>query len=393
MNTATQPMITAETFQVPELDRTALPYIQQRIDQKTKPPGALGQLETLASQLALILGQSSFVKSSFEQSSVEESSQGTSSQQQSSHASSVSTLTTQPDRIDSIKPALLVFAGDHGIAEEGISIAPSAVTQQMVVNFLNGGAAINCFCRSFDIALTVIDAGLLLPVQYPQLVQQSLGRGTHNFTRQAAMSMQQVVSGMLRGRDIAYKHIEQNNNVLAFGEMGIGNTSSASAIMAALLKLPVNQCVGRGTGIDDTAFNKKTQLIEQALHLHRDQLECPLDIMASVGGFEIVQMVGAMLGTAEKERVILVDGFIATAAAMLAVGICPAAKAYMVFCHQSNEQGHQRMLQHLDATSLLSLDLRLGEGTGAALAIPLLRAAVAFYNDMASFESAGVEAV
>lgn len=364
MTTTTDTMITPDTFSVPQLDRSAASQIQQRIDQKTKPPGALGQLESLAHQLALVLNQSTDNKPS-----------------------------ATYDRIDAIKPTILVFAGDHGIAEEGISIAPSAVTQQMVLNFLHGGAAINCFCRSFNIELTVIDAGILLPVDHPKLIQQSLGLGTANFAKQPAMTMAQVVRGIHYGRNIAHQQVEHGHNVLGFGEMGIGNTSSASAIMAALLTTSAEDCVGRGTGIDDSAFNKKIKLIEQALQLHRDKLDCPLDILASVGGFEIAQMVGAMLGAAEKQTIILVDGFIATAAAMLAIQICPATKDYMVFCHQSNEQGHQRMLTHLQVRGLLSLDLRLGEGTGAALAIPLLQSAISFYNDMASFESAGVEAV
>jgi len=342
-------------FEIKSINRLNEETIQNKIDQKTKPPGALGLLESLAKQLALIIAID--------------------------------------DKIKIKQPTMLVFAGDHGIAEEGISIAPSAVTQQMVLNFLNGGAAINCFCRSNDMEIEVIDTGILLPIEDLRLTVQSLGNGTKNFSKQAAMPIQAVEEGIQLGANVAYKQIEKGVNVLGFGEMGIGNTSSASAIMAATLGFPVSECVGRGTGITDEAMDKKISLIEKALELHKNNLSCPLDILANLGGFEIVQMVGAMLATAEKQCVVLVDRFIATAAALMATKINKNVSDYMVFCHQSNEKGHQLMLQAMNAEPLLSLDLRLGEGTGAALAMPLLRAAACFYNDMASFESAGVEAV
>ncbi len=347
-------MITPDTFSIVPLDRSNEELIQQRIDQKTKPPGALGQLEPLAAQLALILGS---------------------------------------ECVELTRPAMLVFAGDHGIAEEGISIAPSAVTQQMVLNFLNGGAAINCFCRSNDIELEVIDAGILLPIADERLTIQSLGNGTRNISREAAMTMDQVVEGILLGKKVAEKHVSAGSQLLGFGEMGIGNTSSAAAIMAAILNIPADECVGRGTGISDEALERKTRLVAAALERHANDLDCPLDILRCLGGFEIVQMVGAMLATAEQKKIILVDGFIATAAALVAQRISPAVIDYMVFCHQSNEQGHQRMIRHMGGKPLLNLGLRLGEGTGAALAIPLLKAAASFYNDMASFADAGVDNV
>jgi nicotinate-nucleotide--dimethylbenzimidazole phosphoribosyltransferase len=341
-------------FDVNALDLTDQEFIQAKIDNKTKPQGALGSLESLATQLALITGK---------------------------------------DAIKLTKPTILVFAGDHGIAAEGISIAPSEVTQQMVLNFLNGGAAINCFCRSNQIEIDVIDAGILLPISDARLTVQSLGNGTHNFAKQAAMDIATATQGLKLGAEIAAKHMKNGSNVLGFGEMGIGNTASAAAIMSAITKLPVEECVGRGTGISDDAYAKKVQLIKQAMALHDGNLDLPLDIMASVGGFEIVQMTGAMLAVAQRKGVILVDGFITTAAAMLAVLMQPNALNYMVFCHKSQEKGHQLMLKHLDVDALLTLDLRLGEGTGAALAYPLLQAAASFYNDMASFEAAGIDAV
>lgn len=341
-------------FDISALDLTDHEFIQAKINNKTKPQGALGTLESLATQLALITGK---------------------------------------DAIKLTKPTILVFAGDHGIAAEGISIAPSEVTQQMVLNFLDGGAAINCFCRSNQIEIDVIDAGILLPISDPRLTVQSLGNGTHNFSKQAAMDVTTAEKGLKLGAEIATKHMKNGSNVLGFGEMGIGNTASAAAIMSAITKLPVKECVGRGTGISDEAYAKKVQLIKHAMALHASNLDSALDIMASVGGFEIAQITGAMLAVAQRKGIILVDGFITTAAAMLAVQMQPNALDYMVFCHKSHERGHQLMLQYLEVDALLTLGLRLGEGTGAALAYPLLQAAASFYNDMASFEAAGIDAV
>lgn len=341
-------------FAIKPLDLTDKHFIEQKINNKAKPQGALGTLESLATQLALITGKES---------------------------------------ISLNKPTILVFAGDHGIAAEGISIAPSEVTQQMVLNFLKGGAAINCFCRSNQIALDVIDAGILLAVDDPRLTVQPLANGTHNFAKQAAMDLETAQRGLKFGAAVAAKHMQNGSNVLGFGEMGISNSASAAAIMAAITKLPVEDCVGRGTGIDDSAYNKKVRLIKQALQLHQGKLESALDIMAHLGGFEIVQMVGAMLEVAQRKGVILVDGFITTSAAMLAVMMQPNAKDYMVFSHKSKEKGHQLMLEHLQVDALLMLELRLGEGTGVALAYPLLTAAASFYNEMDSFAAAGIEEV
>ncbi|TQV89618.1 nicotinate-nucleotide--dimethylbenzimidazole phosphoribosyltransferase [Aliikangiella coralliicola] len=341
-------------FDITPLTDSKRTAIQQKIDQKTKPPGALGRLEQLAMQLALITGS---------------------------------------DEIILNKPTMLVFAADHGIAKEGVSIAPPEVTQQMVLNFLNGGAAINCFCRANDIALEVIDAGILVPINAPKLTMQSLGRGTNNFVTLPAMSLEAVTKGFSLGAKVVYRMASEGCNVFGFGEMGIGNTSSASALMSAITGIPAEECVGRGTGISDEVYQKKLSLIQKALKRHKNSFDDTKQILSALGGFEIVQMVGAMLAAAECNSVVLVDGFIATVAALAAVKINPAARDYMVFCHQSEESGHQKLLQYLQATPLLSLELRLGEGTGAALAVPLLKAAQAFYNDMASFDSAGVDAV
>ncbi|PIE42785.1 MAG: nicotinate-nucleotide--dimethylbenzimidazole phosphoribosyltransferase [Gammaproteobacteria bacterium] len=361
-------------FDIKPLDLTNSQKLQAIIDNKTKPVGALGRLEALALRLALISGQAS--------------------QKERGGGIAESSL-FDPIVID--RPAMLVFAGDHGIAREGISIAPPEVTQQMVMNFLQGGAAINCFCRANDIQLEVIDAGMLCPVEHEHIQCQSLGSGTNNMAEDCCMSMEQVERGLSLGQVAAERNIKLGSNLLGFGEMGIGNTSSASAIQCCLMGLAAETCVGRGTGIDDNQFDKKVNLVNKALAFHRRRVKelasKPLEVMASFAGFEIVQMVGAMLATALHQKVILVDGYIATAAAMLAIRINKHCKDYMVFCHESGEHGHQLMLQELEVEPLLQLGLRLGEGTGAALAVPLLRAAAGFYNEMASFESAGVTVV
>ncbi|MCW8330825.1 nicotinate-nucleotide--dimethylbenzimidazole phosphoribosyltransferase [Photobacterium sp. SDRW27] len=339
-------------FTITSPDTSVLAQIQHKIDDKTKPQGSLGQLEDIAAQLALI---------------------------------------QQAESISITQPHLLVFAGDHGIAQHGLSIAPSEVTTQMVMNFLAGGAAINCFCRTNDMALKVIDTGTKLEADdHPQLVKQRLGNGTADFSQQAAMSVETATQGLMFGASLVADLHQQGCNLVGFGEMGIGNTSSAAAIMAAILNIPADECVGRGTGISDEQLQRKQALITQALDLHQSQLEDPLTILACLGGFEIAQITGGMLKAAELKMTILVDGFISTAAAMLATAMHPEANHYFIYCHCSEESGHQRMLQHLEAKPLFDLGLRLGEGTGAALTLPMLRSACEFYNNMASFSEAGV---
>lgn len=335
--------------------------IQQKIDQKTKPQGALGQLEALAQKLAAITG---------------------------------------PDRITLRKPRMLVFAADHGIAREGVSIAPAEVTQQMVMNFIHGGAAINCFCRANGMALSVIDAGMLATVDDAQVINQSLGHGTENFVTSPAMSLSTAKRGLLAGAELVKTFAAEGTNVFGFGEMGIGNTSAASALLSVFTGMSAEDTVGRGTGISDEVLTKKIRLIDQALQRHQalagfelDAEQSTLNTLAGLGGFEIIQIVGAMLGAAEQKSIILVDGFIASIAALAAVRLNENVRDYMVFCHRSDEQAHHYILDQLHAMPLLNLGLRLGEGTGAALAYPLLKAAASFYNDMASFADAGVTEV
>ncbi|PSW21351.1 nicotinate-nucleotide--dimethylbenzimidazole phosphoribosyltransferase [Photobacterium sanctipauli] len=331
--------------------------IQQRIDQKTKPVGALGQLEAVAHQMALIQSQG------------------------------------QPAAVTDIrieKPTVLVFAGDHGIANEGVSIAPSAVTQQMVLNFLAGGAAINCFCRANDVAIKVVDCGILVPVEdeHERLVKQRLGEQTANFAAEPAMSEEQVTQGLEYGQQVVQQVIDGGCNLVMFGEMGIGNTSSASALLAAISHEPAERCVGLGTGISGEQLNRKVQLVAQGVA--RCNTQAPSQLLAELGGYEIVQMVGGFLAAAKNRVPVLVDGFIVTVAALVAVKLDPRCRDYMIFAHQSHESGHKLALELLEAEALLDLSLRLGEGTGAVLAVPMLRAAAEFYNHMASFAEAGV---
>ncbi|MEI8615857.1 nicotinate-nucleotide--dimethylbenzimidazole phosphoribosyltransferase [Shewanella sp. PP-He15 brown] len=355
----------AVSFQISPVSKAQDLLIQQKIDLKTKPPGALGQLESLALQIARV--------------------QATDLQQ-----------TDQPQNtvLRIVHPTMLVFAGDHGIAAEGVSIAPSEVTRQMVQNFAHGGAAINVFCRQVGFKLEVIDCGILTPVEGVEgIIDQRLGAGTGAIHLEPAMALETVDKGFAMARDLIERHHQAGCNLVAFGEMGIGNTSAAAAIMAAIMQLDVIDCVGRGTGINSETLERKLMLIELALLLHQSALNGPKSVLACLGGFEIVQMTGAMLAAAERKMLVVVDGFIATAAALVAVQIAPNVRDYLIFAHQSDEQGHQRMLEFLQAKPLLSLGLRLGEGTGAALALPLIQASVNFYNQMASFSDAGIEAV
>jgi nicotinate-nucleotide--dimethylbenzimidazole phosphoribosyltransferase len=336
--------------------------IQAIIDGKTKPLGALGDLELLAKQIANI---------------------------------QLTTAAFDPSKNMACKlkinvPHLTVFAGDHGVASEGVSIAPSEVTSQMVANFARGGAAINVFSQQLGWQLSIVDAGILQPISSAAVIEQRLGNITQAINQQEAMTQTQVDQGFV----IAKKHIaalqKTGSNVVAFGEMGIGNTTIASAIMAAIMAIPASEAVGRGTGVSDEILLKKQQVVEQALALHQDKLTNAEAILRCLGGFEVVQITAAMLAAAENKMLIVVDGFICTAAAMLAIKYNAKVKDYMVFAHCSGEQGHEKMLQWLQVKPLLNLGLRLGEGTGAALALPLIQAAVAFYNDMASFADAEV---
>lgn len=327
--------------------------IQQKIDTKTKPLGALGDLEGFALQIAKVLGK---------------------------------------DNPQINNPKMMVFAADHGIADSGVSIAPSEVTAQMVRNFMAGGAAINVFTRQVGLELEVLDCGVLQPFESDSgVIDQRLGAGTGPIHKRAAMTLGAVKQGFEMATARILQHHQNGCNLIALGEMGIGNTSSAAAIMSVLTGIPATDCVGRGTGIDAATFKRKQMLVEQAILLHHSELDDPMQILACIGGFEIVQMTGAILAAAERGMLVVIDGFIASAAALVAISINVDCRDYMIFSHLSDEKGHYLMLEFMQAKPLLNLGLKLGEGTGAALAFPLIQAAVNFYNEMASFEDAGIE--
>ncbi|MBA6255482.1 nicotinate-nucleotide--dimethylbenzimidazole phosphoribosyltransferase [Colwellia sp. MB3u-28] len=333
-------------------------HIQTTLDGKTKPLGALGQLENTAKIIARV---------------------------------QYSSLNSVSSSLKLNKPSLLIFAGDHGVAAEGVSIAPSDVTSQMVANFATGGAAINVFCKQLGWQLSVVDTGILSPPEsYLGVIDQRLGTITEPLNVSPAMSEAQVELGFEKATTLIKKMHKSGCNLIAFGEMGIGNTTSASAIMSAVMNITAQESVGRGTGVSDEVIKRKQQVIEQALTLHKDELNNAKDILRCLGGFEIVQITAAMLAAAEQKMLVVVDGFICTAAAMLAIALNKNVKDYMIFAHCSGEQGHQSMLDYLQVKPLLNLGLRLGEGTGAALALPLIQASAAFYNDMASFAQAEV---
>jgi len=341
-------------FHLPAIDATAdaslQARLQRKIDHKTKPLGALGRLEGLALQLGLI---------------------------QRSESPSLR------------QPQIVVFAADHGIAAEGVSAYPQAVTVQMVGNMLAGGAAINVFARQHGFALQVVDAGVAaeLPA-HPQLQLRKMAHGTQNSSREAAMSRTDAQAALAAGMQVA---AALPGNVLALGEMGIANTSAAALLLARLAGVGIQDATGRGTGLDNAQWLHKQSVLACALLRHPATI--PLDAvgeLAALGGFEIAMMAGAMLQAASERRVVLVDGFIAGAAALVAQALAPNVRDYLVFCHLSAEHGHRLLLSHLQARPLLELDLRLGEGTGALLAWPLVQSAANFLSEMASFESAGV---
>ncbi|VVE13760.1 Nicotinate-nucleotide--dimethylbenzimidazole phosphoribosyltransferase [Pandoraea eparura] len=328
------------------------------IDIKTKPPGSLGALERVAHQVGRI--------------------------QQSATP-------------DLARPAMIVFAGDHGIVAAGVSPYPQAVTAQMVHNFLRGGAAINVFCRAHGIELEVVNAGVAADFSsqapHASLVDIPVARGTQNFLDAPAMTREQLETALAAGAARVVAHASRGTRMIGFGEMGIGNTSSAACLMQRLTGLPLAACVGRGTGVDDAGLARKTVTLERALAAHphaSNAMPDPLETLATFGGFEIAMMTGAYLAAAKSGLVIVVDGFISTSALLVAARVSPAVLDYCVFAHASDETGHRAMFDILGATPLLQLGLRLGEGTGAALAMPLIQAAAAFLREMATFEGAGV---
>ncbi len=347
MNSAFQPTLPLPAFDDPGL-RAA---VQAALDAKTKPRGALGRLEALALQLALVQG----------------------SERPWLHA-----------------PQLVVFAADHGIAAQGVSAYPTEVTRQMVLNFLAGGAAVSVLARQHGVALTVADCGVAAEfAPHPQLVRLKVDgaeRGSADASRGPALGAAACRQAIVQGRALV---AGLPGNALLLGEMGIGNSSSAALLMARLTGESVAACAGRGTGLDDAGLAHKRSVLQRALDLHA-QAGTPLAALAALGGLEIATMVGAVQQAAAERRVVVVDGFITTAAVAVAAALQPAILGCCVFAHRSHESGHARWLAQLGAQPLLDLDLRLGEGSGAALAWPLVVSACRVLEEMASFASAGV---
>lgn len=332
--------------------------LQHKLDQKTKPQGSLGRLELLALQISQILGSAS---------------------------------------LQLVSPQMVVFAGDHGLTAQGVSAYPSDVSWQMVENFLAGGAAVSVLARHNGIALTVVDcgvkhdflAGLPAGTQRPGLLvrkAEGAGKGTADSSLHPAMTEAQCAQALAHGVAVVQG---LPGNALLLGEMGIGNTSAASLLLARLTGLDIAMCTGAGTGLDAAAVQRKTVVLRDVLARHERAI-LPLQALVALGGFEIATMVGAVLQAAHERRVVLVDGFIASAAVLVAHALQPLVLQRCVFAHRSGERGHEFMLQHLGVQALLDLGLRLGEGSGAALAWPLLVSANAILREMASFESAGV---
>ncbi len=330
--------------------------VQARLDQLTKPQGSLGRLEDIARCCVMITGR---------------------------------------EHPQVTKKVLFVFCGDHGVAAEGVSAYPREVTAQMVLNCLHGGAAICVLARQLGIDVNIVDVGVdadFSPEQPEQFgfINKKIGRGTANFTQQPAMTQEAAVRAIEVGIALTAKAIHNGAQLIGAGEMGIGNTTSATALLCALSGFSPEELTGVGTGIHEEARQKKIAVIRTALALHTLERADPLGILAHLGGYEIAAMVGVYLAGAAQKVPLLVDGFIATSAAWIACGLSPAVKGHLIFAHCSAEQGHQKVLDALHVQALLDLKMRLGEGTGAALGMSIVESAVRLYSEMATFAEAAV---
>jgi nicotinate-nucleotide--dimethylbenzimidazole phosphoribosyltransferase len=333
--------------EIQQPDRRLAHVLQRRLDNLTKPPRSLGRLEELAREYGVMRG------------SVD--------------------LTVK-------KMAIFTFAADHGVSKAAVSAYPREVTAQMVFNFLGGGAAINVLCRHYGIENRVVDVGVDYDFpDLPGLLHKKVGRGTENFLEGPAMTEDQVSECIRTGIDLT-----EGYDLIGTGEMGIGNTTSSAAILSALTGRPPEEVTGRGTGVDDERLQYKIAVIRRALARHKPRPDDPLDVLSKVGGFEIGAIAGLIIGAAARRIPVVVDGFISGAGALIATRFEPKCREYLFFSHVSRERGHRMLLEDLGARPLLDLDMCLGEGTGAALAMDLIRVAVRLYNEMATFESASV---
>ena len=338
--------------EVHPLEANLLAAAQVRLDDLTKPPGSLGRLEEVARKLAAIQ------------------------------------RTVRPIIR---RKRVYTLAADHGVTEEGVSAFPREVTPQMVLNFLRGGAAINVLTRHVGAEIVVVDIGVDHDFGTPEgLVSAKVARGTGNLARGPAMSRAQAVSAVGVGVELAQRAAADGVDLLGIGEMGIGNTTPASALLAAFTGLPAEEVVGRGTGVDDAGLQRKARAVSRGLEVNRPDPADPLDVLAKVGGLEIAGMAGVCLGAAAKRVPVVVDGFIATSAALVAARLAPAVRDYLFLSHLSQERAHALMVEHVGQAPLLVLELRLGEGTGAALAMSLIEASAKILTEMATFGEAGV---
>ncbi|HTZ59378.1 MAG TPA: nicotinate-nucleotide--dimethylbenzimidazole phosphoribosyltransferase [Acidobacteriaceae bacterium] len=325
---------------------------RKHLDTLTKPLGSLGRLEDLAAQWFTI---------------------------------------RQGNVTNTVNKSVYVFAADHGITAEGVSAYPSQVTQQMVLNFLSGGACINVLARLNNVEVNVVDVGVDADLSsHAGLLQRKVRRGSRNMLREPAMSEEELAAALSAGLALAESACAKEENLIAVGEMGIGNTTAASVMTAALTGAPPALVTGRGTGLDSEAYARKCRTVEAVLGRHFAKPAGPLEILRCGGGLEIAAMTGMILGLARHRTAIVIDGFISTAAAAVAYALAPAVRSYLFAGHRSQEPGHRALLAHLDIEPILDLDMRLGEGSGAVLAMPVLDAAMRIYQEMATFASAGV---
>jgi len=338
-------------FNIEALNTEKAEALQHKIDLKTKPLGSLGKLEKMAKHIGCIQN------------------------------------TLCPELK---KPVIMVFAADHGIALDGVSPYPQEVTWQMVANFMNGGAAINVFAKQHDIDIRVIDAGVNYDFDKSLgVLNAKIAHGTKSYLKEAAMSPEEFETAMQRGADLVERIHSEGSNIIGFGEMGIANTSSAAVILHLLSNIELSACVGRGTGWDDEGLQRKYEILGRAVANYSGS-NAATEVLTHFGGFEIVMIAGAILKAAELKMTLMIDGFIVSSALLAASKINANVLDYCIFTHKSNEKGHQLMLDQLKAKPLLDMGMRLGEGTGAAVAFPLIQSAINFLNEMASFDEAGV---
>ena len=325
---------------------------QARLDSLTKPIGSLGRLEDVAVHYLAMTGS------------------------------------TSAPRLD---PVVFTLAADHGVTAEGVSAYPQSVTAQMVKNFIHGGAAVNVLARHAGASVCVVDMGVAEDLgAYAGLLNHKIAYGTHNFVREPAMSREQALQSIQIGMNLAKAACADGKNLIAVGEMGIGNTTASAAIASVLTGQSVERVTGRGTGVDDQNLKRKISIVEQALHVHHPSPSDALEVLTKVGGFEIGGMAGLMLGAAACHVPVVLDGFITGASALIAVALEPRCREYLIASHLSQEPGHRVVLDHLRLEPLLDLRMRLGEGTGACLAVTLIDAALKIYREMATFEEAQV---